>query len=312
MYALVALGVFVAPLMMGPFALKLANTAAVTAIAAMGLTVLTGTAGLLSLGQAAFLAIGAFTGALMVKYAGTNVAINVLAGGIVAAFIGVVVAAATVRTVGIYLAVGTFALQHVVELLLTDVEVKVTQAMGFQMPAPSLLGFEISTERQWWIVLAINVVLVWAVLRWVVRGHVGRTWVLARDQPAVAATLGISVPRSRMAAFALCAFMGGTIGVLHGYYVGTVQVTNYSLHLSIVYLTVIVLGGPGRLGGAIWAAVLVTILPHALNWALRRVGVDAIGGASGVENIALGLILIVVLLGAPQRLWALLRARGPR
>ena len=105
---------------------------------------------------------------------------------------------------------------------------------------------------------------------------------------------------------------GGTIGVLHGYYVGTVQVTNYSLHLSIVYLTVIVLGGPGRLGGAIWAAVLVTILPHALNWALRKVGVDAIGGAAGVENIALGLILIVVLLGAPQRLWALLRMKGPR
>jgi branched-chain amino acid transport system permease protein len=192
---------------------------------------------------------------------------------------------------------------------LTDVEVKVTQAMGFQMPAPSLLGYEISSEAQWWVVLAINVLLVWAVLRWIVRGHVGRTWVLARDQPAVAATLGISVPRSRMAAFALCAFMGGTVGVLHGYYVGTVQVTNYSLHLSIVYLTVIVLGGPGRLGGAIWAAVLVTILPHALSWALRQSGVDTVG-AAGVENIALGVILIVVLLGAPQRLWALLRSRG--
>lgn len=312
LYGLLAVGLFVTPLLAGPFALKLANTAAVTAIAAMGLTVLTGTAGLLSLGQAAFLAIGAFTGALMFKFLGTNVAVNVLAGGLVAALIGVVVASATVRTVGIYLAVGTFALQHVIELFLTDVEVKLTQAMGFQMPAPSFLGVSISTEVHWWIVLSINVLLVWAVLRWIVRGHVGRTWVLARDQPAVAATLGISVSLSRMAAFALCAFMGGTIGVLHGYYVGTVQVTNYSLHLSIVYLTVIVLGGPGRLGGAIWAAVLVTVLPHAIHWTLRQLGVDAIGSAAGVENIALGLILIGVLLGAPQRFVSLLRLRKPK
>jgi len=307
LYSCAILAIFIFPLISGPFALKLANTAAVTAIAAMGLTVLTGTAGLLSLGQAAFLAIGAFTGALLTKYVGTPLLINIAVGGLVAAALGTVVAAITVRTVGIYLAVGTFALQHVVELVLTDVEVKLTQAMGFQMNNPSLLGFEIRTERDWWVVLFINVLLVWALLSWLVKTHVGRNWILVRDQPAVAAAFGLSITVSRMSAFALCAFVGGTVGVLHGYYVGTVQITNYSLHLSIVYLTVIVLGGAGSIFGSIWAAALITLLPHALGWVLHTFGIEVLSGGAGIENIVLGFILVIVLLRAPQKIMDLLK-----
>lgn len=309
--AAVVLAVVALPPMGGSFLLTLANSAAITALAAMGLTVLTGTAGLLSLGQAAFLAIGGFTAALLVKYTGAGLLTCLVAGGVCAAWLGIVVAAATVRTAGIYLAVGTFALQYVVELLLSDVEVKLTAAVGFQMPAPTLLGWSIDTERAWWFVLCAFVVAFWALLRWLVRGHVGRSWVCAREHPAVATSLGISVMRCRTSAFALSSFTAGVAGALHGFYVGTVQITNYSLHLSIVYVTVVVLGGPGRLGGAIWAAVLVTVLPHALSWLLRTLGVDVISRGAGAESIALGLILALVLLHVPQRLLAL-AGRRPR
>src|SRR3546814_10946710 len=77
-----------------------------------------------------------------------------------------------------------------------------------------------------------------------------------KENSAVASSLGISVTRSRMAVFALSSFVAGMAGVLHGFYVGTVQITNYSLHLSIIYLTIVVLGRAGSIGGAIWAAVV--------------------------------------------------------
>src|SRR3546814_907880 len=236
----------------GLFWLSLANLSAITAIGAMGLTVLVGTAGLLSLGQAAFLAIGGFTAAFPVTYTGLGFLACLVLGGTAAALVGVVVSAATTRTIGIYLAVGTLALQYVVEIILSDVEVKLTAALGFQMGMPSVLGWEISTERAWWYLLCLMAFMVWGGLRAIVRGQPGRNWVCMKENSAVASSLGISVTRSRMAVFALSSFVAGMAGVLHGFYVGTVQITNYSLHLSIIYLTIVVLGRAGSIGGAIW------------------------------------------------------------
>lgn len=309
-YAALLAALVAAPLLIpGSFILTLANSAAITAIAALGLTVLTGTAGLLSLGQAGFLAVGAFTSAMLVKYLGAGFLTCLLAGAAVAAVIGAIVAAATVRAVGLYLAVGTLALQYTLELLLTDVEVKLTSAVGFEMPAPKIFGFEVVGPAAWWVLLCSAVLLCWLLLRWVMRSHVGRSWIVARDNPVVAQALGVSILRSRTSAFALSAAVAGLAGALHGFYIGTVQITNYTLHLSIVYLTVIVLGGPGRLFGAIWAAALITLLPQVMSWVLRTLGVDVIARGAGAENMLLGLILIFVLLKVPQWVSALLQGR---
>ncbi len=286
----------------GRFWLALANIAAITAISAMGLTILVGTAGLLSLGQAAFLAIGAFSSALLVSYIEVGFLFSLFIGGASAALVGIIIAAATARTAGIYLAVGTLALQFVVELMLTDVEVKLTAALGFQMEPPVILGLVIDTERRWWFLLCAVMIATWLTLRWIVRGQQGRNWVCMREHTAVANSLGISVTHSRMAVFALSSFIAGVAGALHGYYIGTVQITNYSLHLSIVYLTVVVLGRLGNIGGAIWAAAFITVLPHVLSWLLRTMGIDVISRGAGMENIAVGLILILVLLRVPQRI----------
>lgn len=294
----------------GLYWLTLANLAAIAGIGAMGLTVLIGTAGLLSLGQAAFLAIGGFTAALLVTFSGAGFVTCLVVGGSAAALVGVVVAAATARTVGIYLAVGTLALQYVVEILLSDVEVKVTSALGFQMQVPRILGWEIATEQSWWYVLCVMVFGFWLLLRWIVRGQPGRNWVCIRENAAVASSLGISVIKSRMAVFALSSFVAGVAGVLHGFYLGTVQITNYSLHMSIVYLTIVVLGRPGSVGGALWAAAFITVLPQLLSWFMRVLGVDVISYGAGAESIALSLILALFLLQIPQRILTKIRSGG--
>jgi branched-chain amino acid transport system permease protein len=177
------------------------------------------------------------------------------------------------------------------------------------MPMPILFGLTISSERAWWLLLCFVVFVTYFCLKWLVLSHVGRSWIVSRDSPGVASSLGISIFRSRVSAFALSSFVAGIAGALHGYYIGTVQITNYTLHLSVVFVTIVVLGGPGRLIGAIWAAMLVTALPHVLSWGLRSGGVDVIAGGAGSENIVLGFILALVLLKAPQRFNALLRRK---
>ncbi len=295
----------------GLYWLALGNQSAIAAISAMGLTVLVGTAGLLSLGQAAFLAIGGFTAALLVTHMGFGFLGAMAAGGVVAGLAGALVAAATARTVGIYLAVGTLALQYVVEIVLSDVEVQLTSGMGFQMPVAQVLGIELTSEEDWWYFLCLLTFLAWFVLRAIVRGQPGRTWVCMKENATVAGSLGIPVRRARMAAFALSSLVAGAVGVVHGFYMGTVQITNYSLHLSIVYLTIAVLGRLGSIGGAIWAAAVITVLPQALNGLMRALGFDLIAFGAGLEDVVLGLILAMILLEAPRRLWARIRPGRP-
>ena len=298
------------PAVLGDYGMHVANTGLILGIAAMALTTLMGPAGLLSLGEAAFLAIGAFTAGYLATAHDFGFLAATAAAGLAAMAAGGLVALATVRALGLYLAIGTFALQYVVELILTDVEVKWTQAVGILMPVPSVLGFEIVGETRWWGLNVVVAVLVYGVLAWVRRGHVGRAWIAARDEATVASALGISLAWCRVSAFALTSFIAGIAGALHGYYAGIVQITSFPLHLSIVFVTICVLGGLGSLPGAVAAAYVVVILPHALQMLMAQVGLDAESGRAGVENIALGVILGAVLLRAPQRLVSLAR-RAP-
>src|SRR3546814_16590138 len=114
-------------------------------------------------------------------------------GGTAAALVGVVVSAATTRTIGLYLAVGTLALQYVVEIILSDVEVKLPAALGFQMGMPSVLGWAISTERAWWYLLCLVAFMVWGGFLSILLGQPGRTWLCLQVYSGVSLSLGFSV-----------------------------------------------------------------------------------------------------------------------
>lgn len=301
--ALVAL----VPLVLGPFGMRVANLGLIMGISAMALTLLLGQGGLLSLGHAAFMAIGAFTAGLLATRYGLGFLPSLLAAGVVGAIVGVFVALITVRTFGLYLAIGTFALQYVVELLLTDVEVKLTYAVGLIMPTPSILGFELASDASWWFFNAAVAVIVYAMIQWTLRGHIARAWVSGRDNPTVTAAMGISMIYCRVSIFALASFVAGLAGALHGYYGGIVQIMNYPLHLSIVYVTIVVLGGLGNMLGAVVAAYCILLLPHVLEKVLGLLGFTVMSGGTALESIGLGAILVLFLLKAPQRFMARVR-----
>ncbi len=310
----VAVWIAVVPHVADPFVLHLLNTATLTAISAMALTVLTGTAGLLSLGTAAFLAIGAFSAGALISFWGDGASpwlVLLLAGG-VGLLIGGLLAVITIRAVGIYLAVGTVALHYLIELVLTDVEVKVTGATGFMLPPLSIGPWDVTSEPHWWYVFSVAALVVYVLLRVAIRGPVGAAWIAAREIPAVASAMGVSQVRARVSVFMTTSFITSMAGALMGYYTGVVQIGLFPFHLTIMILTVIVLGGSGNLFGAVVASYAITALPHALSHVLTGMGVDVISRGAGAENLALGLILIVFLLRVPQQLGRWLGGRRGR
>ncbi len=303
--ALVALAIML-PRLTGSFGLHMANVGMIMACGAMALTVLVGKAGLLSLGHAAFMAIGAFTAGYLASRFAIDLGSAILLAGVVGAFFGGITALATARAVGLYLAVGTLALQYVVELVLTDVEVKVTGANGFMLSSAHFLGMEVRTEPQWLLFTSGAAILTYLLLRWVSASHVGRAWICARDNQTIATALGISITKTRVSAFMLTSFMAAGVGAMQGYYGGVVQISNFPLRLSIIYLAIVVLGRPGSLIGAIVAAYFMALLPHGLEAGLLKVGLGA-GNAAGIEDFAIGVILCLGLLRVPQRAWAMIR-----
>jgi branched-chain amino acid transport system permease protein len=292
------------PFLLGGYALHLAVSGGLMAVAAMALTVISGAAGLPSLGTAAFLAVGAFTSGIMATQFGFGLGPSLFVSAALGLFTGVLVAALTLRASGLYLAVGTLALQNVVHVVATDLDLKLTFAAGFSLDDPDLLGLKIDTLAKWWTLVLVLLVLTYALFRHLLRSHVGREWSLLRIHPGAAAALGIFGAGSRVQVFALTSAVIAMAGALNGYHIGNVQADTYTMQLAVIYLTVAALGGAGNLIGAIAASYLIILLPGFITGAMALLAVDATSRAAGLESVAIGIILIFALLRGPQRIGA--------
>ncbi|WP_454917961.1 branched-chain amino acid ABC transporter permease [Xanthobacter sediminis] len=302
----------VLPVALGDYGLHLAVSGGILAIGGMSLTVLTGTAGLLSLGQAAFMAVGAFTAALLATQLGLGLLPAIVVAAALGLALGGLLALLTLRVSGLYLAVATFGFHYVVEIVASDIEIKVTHASGFLLDPPVILGFVVNSQLRWWGVVLVALALVWTALSFLRRGHVGRAWTFLRDDPTAATVFGISQVRARAAVFTLTSAITAAAGVLSAYHLGNVQAGSYSIHMAVAFLTIVALGGPGSLRGALIASYVVLLLPVAIDGTLRALNIPAAAHVAGIENIALGTILAASLLKAPSRMLAWLRREGGR
>lgn len=296
--AIAALG---APFALGGYGLYIASSGGVMALGAMALTVLSGSAGLPSLGTAAFMAIGAFSAGILATQWGLGMLPALLLALVLGFAAGAGVALLTLRVSGLYLAVGTLALQHVVQIVATDLDLKFTYASGFMLESPHIAGLAIDTPAKWWGMTIVLLLGVYVLFRSLQRGHVGREWALLRMEPTAAATLGVSPVRARLAVFALTSAVIAASGAIDGYRLGNVQATGYSLHLAIMYLTVVALGGAGGLVGAVVASYAIVVLPDAIAAVLATLGIDATTRLAGIDNMLLGALLVCALLDLPAR-----------
>lgn len=290
----------------------------VLSLAGLGLNLLTGYAGQLSLGSAAFMAVGAFTTYnLVLRLPGLPLLVGVAGGGLVAALIGVLVGLPSARIKGFYLLVSTLAAQFFVQWALTKFSWFSNDSASGVITAPPLVvasqDFS-SPLGRYLLTLSVVLPLVW-LARNLVRGELGRYWMAVRDMDTAAAVIGIPVFKAKLLAFAISSFILGVAGALWAFtYLGTVEPHGFDLNRSFQVLFIIIIGGMGSILGNFLGAAFIVLLPVALSVlsASYLAGWLPSGELENLQKIIFGALIIVFLIKEPDglaRLWRQFAAR---
>jgi branched-chain amino acid transport system permease protein len=294
----------VVPLFASAYQIYLVDTILIACIGALGLNLLTGYAGQISIGHGGFLGVGAFTSALLVTKAGLPFWISVPAAGLVTALVGLIFGIPSVRIKGLYLAIATLAAQVIIEWALSRPAIAGTGSIA--APRPPL----VQDDRAYYFVLLTVTVVAVVFAENLLRTRIGRALVAVRDQDIAASVIGVNVARYKLLAFGLSSFYAGIAGALLGHLGKAVNFEQFQLDLSIQYLAMIVIGGLGSIPGSLFGAAFITILPIVL----RNV-VDTLGGIlpgspailfSSAQLFLFGLVIVLFMIVEPQglaRIW---------
>jgi len=287
----------------------------ILSLAALGLNVLTGYAGQLSLGSAAFMAVGAFASYnLMLRVPGMPILVAFAGGGVVAALVGILFGLPSLRIRGFYLAVATLAAQFFILWFLTKVGWVSNYSSSGVITAQKIviLGYAFETPAaKYLLVLSIVAVMALAAKN-MARGNVGRSWMAVRDMDVAAEVIGIRLMHAKLLAFAVSSFYCGVAGALFAYaYLGTVEPEAYSLDLSFRILFMVIIGGVGTILGSFLGSAFVALLPVLLSVTVRfldsGLGLHiAESTISNLEFMVFGAIIILILIVEPHglaRLW---------
>ena len=321
-FALLAV-VFVAlPLLLGDYWFTaLLIPILVFSLAAIGLNILTGYAGQLSLGSAAFMAVGAFSAYnFVLRVPWLPQVVSFLLAGVCAALVGIAFGLPSVRIKGFYLAVATLAAQFFVVWALQKFPwFTNNSASGVISAQPvSFFGFAVNTPaRNYLFVLSVVSVLALAAKN-MARSNTGRCWMAVRDMDVAAEVIGIPLMRTKLMAFAISSFYCGVAGALYAFcYIGTVEPEAFSLDMSFRILFMIIVGGMGTIMGAFIGATFFTVMPILLS-----IVIPAIAGGlhltfdkaslTYLEYMIFGALIIFFLIVEPHglaRLWQIAKEK---
>src|SRR5204863_3397162 len=245
----------------------------ILALAALGLNILTGYAGQLSLGTAAFMAVGAFASYnFVLRIPGIPMLLAFAGGGVVAALVGILFGLPSLRIRGFYLAVATLAAQFFILWFLTKVGWVTNYSSSGVITAQQIviLGYAFTTPAaKYLLVLSIVSVMALAAKN-MARGNAGRSWMAVRDMDVAAEVIGIRLMRAKLSAFAVSSFYCGVAGALFAYaYLGTVEPEAFNLDLSFRILFMVIIGGAGTVLGSFLGSGFVTLLPVLLSITVR-------------------------------------------
>jgi len=293
----------------------------ILSIAALGLNILTGYCGQLSLGTGAFMAAGAY---MSYKFAtnieGLPIVVSILMGGVSAAAIGVAFGLPSLRIKGFYLAVTTLAAQFFLLWLFQKVPWFVNNSISGVPTAPPrevfgflVTGAEASAEARYVFVLGFTVVLALIATN-LVRGRIGRMWMAIRDMDIAAELIGIKPLQTKLLAFAVSSFYCGVAGALWSLcYINTVEATAFDIFRSFTVLFMVIIGGLGSILGSFLGAFFIFLLPIFLNNAPTWIGLSVPSDViTHIEFMVFGAMIIFFLIVEPHglaRLWAITKEK---
>jgi len=278
-------------------------------LAALGLNFLTGYAGQVSLGHAAFMAVGAYSSLILYSRYGIPLVPSIFGGGIVSAAVGSVFGIPSLRIKGFYLAVSTLAAQFIIEWVLTHWKWVSGGVFGtIDVPDLHMFGAMLDTpQKKYYLVLCV-VVLMITFGKNLVRGQIGRNWMAIRDMDVAAEIIGVSLFRYKLIAFAVSSFYAGVAGALiTTTYYGAANIEEFNLFLSFHLLGMIIIGGMGTVLGSFLGAGFMTLLPIFINQTMltfmERVPSNL---RANSEAIVFGGLIVFFLIVEPYgmaRLW---------
>ena len=291
------------PFMASDYWLYLACLVSINVASSAGLNILTGYTGLLSMGQAAFMGLGAYTVAIMQTRWGTPFLLNIFCGGMVAMLGGLVVGIPSLRVKGLYLAIATIAASFIAHFLFANFNITGGTG-GLSVPPATLFGLPLDTSfRLYWLVVPVTILMLLGAAN-LLRTRVGRAFSAIRDRDISAEVLGIPLLRYKLLSFGLSSFYAGVAGGLWAYFFRVVTPESFPLLMSIFFLAAIIVGGMGSILGGILGAVFMTMVPELLKLVFDWLpgGANLTVFLSPVRTIIFGLLIIGFLVFEPQGL----------
>ena len=263
----------VVPLVATEYFLALANLIGIACLGAIGLNILVGYTGQISIGHGAFMSVGAYTAAALIRELDLYWLWALLAGGGMAALVGTFFGIPSLRIKGLYLAVATLAAQLIIEWIINHWTWLSGGTQGsIYVKKPSILGYELSSNVAIYFLIYIILALGILFALNLFRTHLGRAFIAVRDRDIAAEIIGINIFRIKLTAFAIASFYAGVTGVLYTYYYGVANYEAFQLPISIEYLAMVIIGGLGSILGSIFGAIFITLLPIGLDITLRAIG----------------------------------------
>ncbi|MGE0419972.1 MAG: branched-chain amino acid ABC transporter permease, partial [Acetobacteraceae bacterium] len=302
-YGLLTVVMLVIPLVMGEFYVGELGAVFIFAIAGVGLMLLVGYTGLISLGHAAFLGIGAYTNSVLLSH-GVPFLVTLPAAGLFTGLCGAAIGLPTLRMSGLYLAIATLAFGSIVGTIFQKWTSVTGGFDGFPVPTPYVFGIPIEDATGVYYVSFVVLIFVLWISANMLRSPLGRAMVAIRDSEVSAQSMGIHLARYKAMAFAISAGMTGLAGALFAHYVRYLAPDAFDVLLSVQFVTIVFVGGLGSIHGAIFGALFVRLLPQFI--AIIRDDLPfGLGRTPGLEPSLFGLILVLVILFQPGGIFGL-------
>lgn len=316
----VILGVMVllaAPLTLNNYHLNLLIQIGYLGVAALGLNILVGCTGQISLGHAGFFGFGAFASAWLHNKIGIPVLAAMPLAALMTTALGLLFGVPAGRLKGLYLAIATFASQFILEDFFARADWFTGGSAGAMAGAASLFGFELNNDRSYFYVVLFWLIVAYLFGANLLRSREGRAFIAVRDHYLSAEVMGVNLTKYRILSFGVSSFFAGLGGALYGHYLGFVSAEGFTILLSIQFLGMIIIGGLGSVMGTLMGVTFMVLLPEVMKGGadvVRLVGGDLpwlSNGLTYIQQASIGLAIILFLIFEPDGLvhrWKLIKS----
>ncbi len=306
--------VFTAPLYWDNYLLGVANLMGITLIAAVGLNILLGYCGQLSIGHAGFIAVGAYTAAILTNTFELPFLVGLICAGLMAGLVGLIFGIPSLKVKGFYLGIATIAAQFIIIWFINHLSIT-GGFTGIAVPYASIGGFVFDTEAsQFYLIMTIAVLCVFFAKN-LARTRIGRAFVAIRDNDLAAEVMGINLFYYKLLAFFIGCFLAGIAGSLLAHWIGFMNAEQFSIAESILYIGMVIIGGMGTALGPILGVIFVRLLQQGMMFVapMLESAFPALpaGFASGIAPMLFGVVIILFLILEPRGLahrWMLFKA----